>query len=319
MGRVVRWQDLTGPQIAALDPAATVVMVTCSPLEVHGPHLPTAADMAESEGLLTATAEKLSSRLDVTFAFLPPIYAAADVLPHRGSLKFSPRTVTSMLEDLGSTLARQGFRHVWVGNFHGGPRHILAIEKACASVNRRHDARMISVFSLLARRLTGGTSELGDILAGIGGLSRSDLKGDQHGGVVETSMLLHLLGDRVDAGYTKLPPRSLELELEEQGKRPLQRGAKATVLEILRGLPLRARYYERETYAGIPARASSEIGREYLDLFASHAADALEDVFHGKTPLRDCFSPLWPFHRVLLSETVGTMFDRLARLKTPPI
>lgn len=320
MAKPLRWQDLTGRRIAALDPEKTVVLVTCSPLEVHGPHLPTAADMAESEGLLGAAASKLAERLpDVTFVFLPPVYVAADVLPHRGSLKFSPRTVTAVLEDLGTTLARQGFRHLWVGNFHGGPRHILAIEKACDAVNRHHGGRMVSVFSLLARRLTGGTSEVGDLLAGIGGLTTDDLKGDQHGGVVETAMLLHLVGEHVDREYRNLPARSLEMDLAREGRRPLQRGAKATVLEILRSLPLKARYYERETYAGIPARANAEIGREYLDLFAGRAADALLDLWEGRTPLEECFSPLWPFRHVLMSETVGKIFDRLVLSRPSPV
>jgi creatinine amidohydrolase len=320
MRGILDWQNMTGAQIAALEPARTVITVTCSPLEVHGPHLPTAADMAESEGLFGAILGKLAERhRDVTFVRLPPMYVAADVLPHVGSLKFSPRAVTSVLEELGATLARQGFKNLWVGNFHGGPRHILAIERAAHRVNKAHGARMVSVFSLLARRITGGSSDLAAFLDGVGGISKEDLKGDQHGGAVETAMLLHLVGQHVDSGYRDLPARSLELELARDKKRPLQRGEKVTLLEIIRSLPLRARYYERETYAGSPARASADLGRQYLELLSKEAADALTDLLEGRIGLGACYSPLWPMRHVLLSETVGWLFDRVVRSRPSPV
>lgn len=315
-----RWQDMTGPQIARLDPEKTIVLVTCSPLEVHGPHLPTSADMTESEGLLEATAMKiLERRSDITFVSLPPVYAASDVLAHRGSLKFSPNVVTAMLEELGATLVRQGFKSIWVGNFHAGPRHILAIERACDRVNRKLGGKMVSVFSLLVKRITGGSSDAAAFLADVGGISKADLNGDSHGGVVETSMLLHLVGQHVDPTYADLPARSLELDLERAGKAPLQKADRPTVFEIIRSLPLRARYYDRETYAGIPGRASAELGKEYLDRFSSESATALLEVYDGTTPLEAQFSPMWPFRRVMLSNLVYRIFDKVVGLKPSPI
>src|SRR6185436_2528300 len=115
----------------------------CSPLEVHGPHLPLIADLGESEGLFARTLELVGEALpDLEFLQLPPIFAAADVVPQRGSLRFRPSTVTRVLVDLGRTLLRQGFRDLWIGNFHAGPRHMLAIERACAAL-RPEGARMI--------------------------------------------------------------------------------------------------------------------------------------------------------------------------------
>ena len=289
--RLLDWQHLTGARIAALDRARTVVAVSCSPREVHGPHLPTLADVGESEGLFGRTFDKLVERHDeLTIVRLPPVFVAADVLPHVGSLRFSPRTVTTVLEEL-----------------------------ACARVNARHDARMISAFSLLARRLTGGTSDLAHKLDGVGGITKEDLKGDQHGGVVETALLLHLHGEHVDPGYRDLPPRAGELDLARAGKRPLQRGPKATLFEILRGLPLRARYYDTDTYSGIPARASAALGAEYLELLSGEAAEVLSEVWQGRVPLEECFSPLWPFRHVLLNDKVGSLFDRLVGRKRSPV
>lgn len=318
--RILEWQHLTGPRLSALDRARTVVLVSCSPLEVHGPHLPVFADLRESEGLLLRTAEKLCRRSgDIGFVRLPPVWVAADVLPHRGSIKFDPGTVIQVLYEMGLSLARQGFHHVWVGNFHGGPRHVLAIEEACHRVQQETGAGMISVFSLLAKKLTGGGSDLAARLDGIGGVSAEELRGDSHGGAVETAMLLHLAGAHVDPGYRDLPPRSLELDLKSAGAAPLQRGTKPTVIEALRSLPLKQRYYERETYAGAPALASAELGEAYLEALTDDAAEMLFDVYAGRVHPRDCHSPLWPFRRVLLSRRVFALFDGTVRTRPSPV
>jgi creatinine amidohydrolase len=312
--RVLEWSSLTGAALGALDPAKTIVLVACSPLEVHGPHLPVICDLAEADGLLAATAAKLAvGRPDLTFIRLPPIYVAADVMPQRGSLAFDPRTVYRVLVELGRSLARQGLRHVWVGNFHGGPRHVLAIEAACAEAHRRHGIDMLSVFSLMVRRLTGGSSDVSALLDGIGGIPGEELRGDVHGGLIETSMNLHLHGEHVDAGYRELPPRSVEIALAERGEAPLQAGAKATFREQLRGLFIRARYFDTETYAGAPAKATAELGAAYLDAFAREAAIALTQVLDGEVPRAEMVTPLYKLRHVLLNRAVGWVFDRVVR------
>lgn len=318
--RILEWKHLTAPRLAALDRERTVVLVSASPIEVHGPHLPLFADLCEAEALLERTAEKLLG-LDGTIGFvrLPPIWVAADVLPHPGSIKFSPGTVIRVLHELGVSLGRQGFRHVWVGNFHGGPRHILAIEEACHRAQNDTGVGMISVFSLLAQKLTGGSSDLAAKLDGIGGVSREALAGDSHGGAIETAMLLYVAGEHVDGVYRDLPPRSIERELALAGKPPLQRGTKPTVLEILRSLPLKQQYYERETYAGAPALASAELGAQYLETLTDEAAATLLEVYRGRITPAQCHSPLWPYRRVLLSDRVGRAFDRVVRTRPSPV
>src|SRR5262249_40952930 len=48
---ILRWETLTKRRFDEIDRARAVVLVTCSPLEVHGPHLPLGADILEGEGL----------------------------------------------------------------------------------------------------------------------------------------------------------------------------------------------------------------------------------------------------------------------------
>ena len=47
--RPLRWEALTKKDFDAIDRSRAVVLLTCSPLEVHGPHLPLGADALEDE------------------------------------------------------------------------------------------------------------------------------------------------------------------------------------------------------------------------------------------------------------------------------
>jgi creatinine amidohydrolase len=305
------WQLLTGADFASMDRARTIVMVTCSPLEVHGPHLPVITDNLEAESLSIRTMDVLHERnASLEFVHLPPIYVAADVLPHPGSVMFRSSTITRVLSDLGRSLAKQGFVHIWVASFHGGPRHFIPIEVACERTNRRYGTKMLCAFSLLISRLTRGGSELSSILGHLDGVTPEDLRGDHHGGAIETSMMLHLAGDRVDAGYRRLAQRTVDLKRREEGLPPLpQKG----VLDLVRSFKHKLKYYEAETYSGKPGISSPALGREMMDVLARHSADALEEVLRGTLPEAHWHSPLWPLRWVFTTEWLSRVFERAVR------
>jgi creatinine amidohydrolase/Fe(II)-dependent formamide hydrolase-like protein len=302
--RLVRWESLTKKDFDAIDHSRAVVLVTCSPIEVHGPHLPMGADALEGEALAERMLRFLPERhRDRIFLKLPYIYAATDSVPQPGSLYFQPSTTITVLSDLGRTLAAQGFRDVLVSNFHGGPRHFLAIEKACTKVNRRHGLRMVSVFSLLISRLTRGTANLDDVLAAIPGVAREDLVGDTHGGIIETSQLLALHGDWVDPGYTSLPRQTVDTWLEQRGERPtaVGRGDPRRLLAMLRSYRKALAFFGECTYSGAPGGASAEIGERILDTLGERAGEACAEILDGTLGPEDCHSPVWRFRFLFLN------------------
>lgn len=312
--RVREWQYLTGRDFEKIDHAHTAVMVSVSPLEVHGPHLPVVTDNMESEGLMLRTIERLCERHpELQVLHLPPIYVAADVLPHPGSVMFRSSTIMRVLEDVGRTLGRQGFRHIWLGNFHGGPRHFVPMEVAAARSNRLYGTEMVSVFSLLIKQLTGGGSDLKHVLGHIDGLSAEELDGDAHGGAIETSMMLHLLGRHVDPAFAELDRRTVSIKLAEQGLPPIEQGRLSA---LLRSFKHKLKYFETETYAGKPSLASAEIGRQVIEELSRHTADALSDVYTGKLSASDCHSPLWKVRWIFTTEVVGRAFERVLDYKS---
>lgn len=294
---MLRWETLSKRRFEQLDRERCVVMVTCSPLEVHGPHLPTGADVLEGQGLAARTVELLPSpHRERTFLQLPFIYAATDTVPQLGSLSFRPSTTIAVLTDLGRSLAAQGFRDVFVSNFHGSPRHFLAIETACARVNRERGIRMVSLFSTLLARLTGGSPELYEVLGQLPGVRREDLVGDTHGGLVETSQLLALHPEWVERDYATLPRRTVNEWLVENGETPprIERGRPAGIAEMIKAFRGALRFFREESYAGTPAAASPELGRRILDRLAGEAAQAVSEILEGRLGPEQWHSPLWP-------------------------
>jgi creatinine amidohydrolase len=317
---ILRWETLTKRAFDELDPARCVVLVTCSPLEVHGPHLPFGADALEGEGLVERTLRFLPDRHRTrTFLKLPFSYAATDVVPQRGSLFFRPSTTRAFLEDLGNTLAAQGFRDILVSNFHGGVRHFVALEQACDRVSRRRGVRMVSVFSLMLARLSGKDGNLEDLIASIPGVRREDLKGDTHGGILETSQLLALCGGWVDPVYKELPQSSYEswVAKAQGGRSDLPKGRLAGFAAMIRSYRGNVRYFLDNSYSGAPAGASAEIGERILDALGGKTAEAVTEILDGALSPNRCHSPLWPFRFFLQNPWMIRLSDRLLGFPNP--
>jgi len=318
--RPVRWETLTKRQFDRIDRGRAVVLVTCSPLEVHGPHLPLGADALEGEGLVERMLRFLPEpHRSRPFLKLPFVYAACDGVPQAGTLAFRPSTTIAVLEDLGRSLAAQGFRDVLVSNFHGSPRHFLAIETACERVHRARGLRMVSVFSMMLARLNGGGSELGDVLGHLPGVRKADLEGDTHGGLVETSQLLALHPEWVDPDYKTLPRRTVDLWLAErwEAKPKAPRGKLAAVPEMFAAFQAALRFFAEESYSGAPAGASAELGEAILDTLAGHTAEAVVELWEGRLPPAAWHSPLWKLRHVFVHPAAVRFFDALLGVPNP--
>lgn len=313
------WHQLTGKEFENINKDRSVVMVTCSPIEVHGPHLPVITDNCEAEGITAKTIEKMGAlHPEITFLRLPTLYVACDVLPHTGSLMFRNTTIIRVLSDLGRTLAKQGFRNIWVASFHGGPRHFVSIEQACHKTNKRYGAKMVSLFSLLVKLLTEGTPDLSKVLAGVKGINPEDLVGDTHAGLIETSMMLYLMGNKVDPCFKELPRMTVDLKLISEGKEPCQhRTGRSSIPDLMRGFKASLEYFAKITYSGAPANSSPEIGAQILDILSDRCVEALRRLWRGEISVEDCHSPVWKIRWVFLLPFVSKIFERAIGYKNP--
>ena len=300
-----------------MDREKTVVLVTVSPLEVHGPHLPLVADVLEGDAMLLRTVERVSEKRreqglePLDFVHLTPLGMGAQVLPQPGSLPFEVRTVERVVYELGRALAAQGFVEIWVGNFHGAPGHFLALERAADRCNRRFGTRMVSLFSLVLGELNNERAALDDgglrgLLGEVPGIPWERLAGDAHAGAIETSLLLHLVEEAALGAWKRLPRRTFELRRAERGDKPLE---KSGLVNLARDFLDKLAYFSEETYAGDPALASAEAGAHVLDRIAELGAASLLRVLSGEVRLVDCHSPLWRRRWLFLNPLVTRVFD----------
>ena len=164
----------------------------------------------------------------------------------------------------------------------------------------------LGIFSLLIAKLTDGSTSLETVLGELEGTSSDKLRGDTHGGAVETSLLLHLLGEKVRE-HRELPQRTVEKDLEERNAPPLR---ETNILGIVRGFREKLQYFMRESYAGDPAHATPELGAQMLEVLAGHAADALQALWEERLDPAECHSPLWKLRWVFTVPAIGAAFER---------
>lgn len=182
---LVRWQDMTSPEIRALAPRDPVVVLPLAAIEQHGPHLPLSTDLDIGLGLLDAAAEHLPEGEGPSAVVLPPL-AIATSMEHTafpGTLSLDPETALAQIRQLGAAVAGAGFRRLLFCNSHGGNTQLMDL----AGLRLRRDHGLLVVKCSYFR--LGLPDDLG--------LPDGELRHGYHGGALETAMMLHLAPERV--------------------------------------------------------------------------------------------------------------------------
>jgi len=288
---VHRLEEMSTPALDACDRARTAVILTVSPLEEHGPHLPVGVDAFAARHLARAVADRLvSQRPDWTVLLAPTLHLGSFTFETVGTISVRQRVVRDTLVDYGRSLARAGFRYIFVANGHGGPGHLTALEEASAIVSRRYDVTMASVTGHLAWEFFRGRY-LPKIEAALGRTftdeEREAFAEDAHGGWWETSLMLMLRPDLVDESYRDLPPARYSLAERVVPNYPLRRG----------GLG----------YVGHPALADPVFAKAAIEVLMTEAMDMIEGMIDGRLRPADRRSPFFavPFLRTNFWRGVG--------------
>lgn len=207
---VRRLEEMTAPAVEALDRQRSVAILTVSPLEQHGPHLPLGVDAFGARYFAERLAERLvSARPGWTVVLVPTLHLGSFTFDAPGTVTLRQRVVRDAVVDYGRSLARAGFRHILISNGHGGPGHLVALEEAARIVSRRHQVTMASLSGHLAWALLSGRLRSKVEVALGRSLSpdeRQAFAEDAHAGWFETSLMLLLRPDLVDEAYRSLPP-----------------------------------------------------------------------------------------------------------------
>jgi creatinine amidohydrolase/Fe(II)-dependent formamide hydrolase-like protein len=271
-------EELTAPQIAALDRDRTIVIVPVGMIEQHGPHLPVGADtfgvVYEANGAARRVAQELAGWSIVIMPAVNYGQSGANRLGgqryHPGTYSIRQSTLRSLLADIGSQLAENGFRWIFVTNGHGAPTHNIALNEACDFVSETYGVSMLHMTALL--RADPAIQGIGRAIAArhFSAAELTSFGMDVHAGVSETSAMLALRPELVQPMYKTLPS---------------QAGAS---LEELRRVATTPGW---QGYLSSPARATAAYGRAVQSWWVNGFADLMvrtvrgEDMFkHPRTP-----------------------------------
>jgi creatinine amidohydrolase len=178
-----RLAELRAPEIAERLGPDSVIVQPIAAVEQHGPHLPLATDLLIAEAVVDAVVAERGDELDLWV--LPPL-AYGKSNEHAwcpGTVWLGPATLLAVLDDLGRSVARLPTRRLAFVNGHGGNSALLQV-----ALRELRLAHGLATFLLHPNVPPdqGGPSTEEELGMGI------------HGGLGETSLVLHLRPDLVD-------------------------------------------------------------------------------------------------------------------------
>lgn len=207
VGQVHKVAELSSAQIRGLDRMRTVVIIPGGILEQHGPYLPSFTDGYRNERVAAALAEAVVARPAWTVLMFPTVplgTGGANEIGRKyafpGTYAVRSSTLRAVFMDLATELGEQGFRWVFIVHRHGAPNHNRMLDQAGAYFHDTYGGRMVHLLGLLP--VIAADREALDTA------TRQEDRFAVHAGAGETSEMLYLRPDLVQAAFGKAEPRA---------------------------------------------------------------------------------------------------------------
>ena len=189
---MMRWEELTSPEIGALDRDKTVVLLPLGSVEQHGNHMPLGTDTLLAQAVSLAAADAAGD----TIVMPPPWYGfSAHHMRFPGSITLRAETLMAVVEDVVASVVTHGFRRVLIVNGHGGNNGIIDVLASTLGHTHYGAARIAALtYFALAREA-------------IAKLRRSQPGGMGHACEFETSLVQHQRPElvKIDRAETTYP------------------------------------------------------------------------------------------------------------------
>ncbi len=242
-----------GPATTRLLSPASILVLPVGAIEHHGPHLPLATDTIMAEASATAAVDRAAQTgLDV---WQLPTLAITKSDEHSwapGTLWLTPETLLATVVDIGRSLLTTPARTLVFVNGHGG--NVALLNVAIRELRRRFGLR---TFFMPASRVPAD---------GADGAAREYGTGI-HAGYSETSLMLHLRPDLVDASaFARNVPEHIA------GFRHLGFNGKPVTFGWL------SDDFGPSGVLGDPTGATAAAGAELFEQSVAFVAEALEEI-----------------------------------------
>lgn len=248
-GPVVDWGALRAPELRELAQRETVVIVPVAAMEQHGPHLPTGTDTILGREVARRAARLASPERPVVVTESVWCGISEHHMPFGGTISLDFATFRAVVRGIVGSVARHGFRRVWLLNSHGGNANAIRIiaDELAAELGIRVAA---STYWLLAR------PEMAELL--------EKQTGIRHACEGETSMIMALHPELVDT--------SRLAEADTPDRRDASSGPERD-LHVWASFAAKT----RSGALGVPSAATAEKGERMLEAAARVVAERLRD------------------------------------------
>ena len=237
-------------------PANAVAVLPLGAMETHGPHLPLGTDAAIADMLLDRAAAIYDGGAPIVRLPLLWLGASAEHAHNAGTLSTEPEALIAQIVEIGKGIHHAGARRIVLFNGHGG--NIALAQIAALKLRTQADMLAASVHWLdfgLPADVTPPTP----------------VRGDVHGGWVETSVMLHLAPHLVDMTTARAQPaRPPAPLLSPEG--PIPWGWRS---DDLGG-----------SWIGHPELATADLGRRLTDHAAERLCALLNELAAAPWPSR---------------------------------
>jgi len=265
-GRALKLEELSFTDIDKLDRAKSIFFLTFGNLEEHGPHLPVGSDFFQAIAVRDGLVARLrAAHPDYDFVLVPVVPLgeggandAARQYDHIGTFAVRYETLRNVAADLGATIARKGFRNIFLTHCHGAALHNVAFSEAAAMVSEIYKTRMVNITSLVFGEGFYNEKVMEKYL-GKGWQQRIGFEG--HAGAAETSANLFARPDLVKKEHRSYAP-FVAKEFADIFRTHTRTGWRG--------------------YWGDPAKASSAMGKELLQDFVERSFRLAEKALAGE-------------------------------------
>lgn len=250
----MRWEEMTSPEIDALDRDRAIALLPIGSVEQHGNHMPVGTDTMLAHAVCLAAAERFGA--DRVIVLPPPWYGfSAHHMAFAGTVTLPAPALVDLIERIVASVVNHGLRRVVIVNGHGGNGGVIDVA-AAALGHRFHGRARVAALTYfhLARDAIAALRESAD-----GGMG--------HACEFETALMLHLRPDlvKMDRAVTTYPdPGSAYLTTDLLGTSRVRTYLDFSDLSATGTL-------------GDPSLATPEKGARFFDAVTGGLTDFLSD------------------------------------------
>ena len=246
------WESHTWDEIAEILKEVDTAILPCGSIEQHGPHLPLDVDFFDSVYLADKVAKACSNPKPFVLPGIPygVSYHHEDF---KGTVSISNHTLSSLVYDVGISLAKSGISKLIILNGHGD--NAPALHFAAQMINRDS-----GIFVCVESGETSDT-DLNSLI---------DNQNDIHAGEIETS--------------TTLAIRPQVVRMDKAVNETLKFGSSYLDYTSERGVAwyVRTKFISASGIMGDPTKASAEKGKKFWEIMIAHLVKFIEEIKKSK-------------------------------------